>query len=198
MLTGGFQDIGIVKADNLDFTIIKELASRLARIINSTMGTYQHNYLHHAIANNSYRQQHPPKPQVYRLGKWVHIANGSDNAKTMKTWTLLCNGRVMKGTINLPKFALAKQQLYVLRPGKQSNRGTGVFLPRAEAYNQMNGQTKTPRTSCAELSRQQCQQKQQQKLHIHANEQQQERKTKEANVASHEFPDELGLHEWIY
>jgi hypothetical protein len=55
------QDIGIVKADDLDFTIIKELASRLARIINSTMGTYQHNYLHHTIANNSYRQQHPPK-----------------------------------------------------------------------------------------------------------------------------------------
>lgn len=91
MLTGGFQDIGIVKADNLDFTIIKELASRLARIINSTMGTYQHNYLHHAIANNSYRQQH------------------------------LCNGRVMKGDINLPRFALAKQQLTVLRPAKQRN-----------------------------------------------------------------------------
>ena len=139
------------------------------RILNSTMGRYQHHYLRHAIASNSYRQQHPPKPQVYRVEKWGHIANSSDNAKTMKTWTLLCNGRVTKGAINLPRFALAKQQLTVLRPGKQSNRGTGVFLPRTEAYNQMNGQTKTPWTSCAELSRQQCQQKQQQKLHIHAN-----------------------------
>jgi hypothetical protein len=69
MLTGGFQDIGIVKADNLDFTIIKELASRLARIINSTMGTYQHNYLHHAIANNSYRQHPPPKATGLQAGK---------------------------------------------------------------------------------------------------------------------------------
>jgi hypothetical protein len=87
----------------------------------------------------------------------------------MKTWILLCNDRVMKGAINLPRFALAKQQLTVLRPGKQSKRGNVVFLPRAEAYNQMNGQTETPRTSCAKLSRQQCQQKQQQKLHIHGN-----------------------------
>jgi hypothetical protein len=57
----------------------------------------------------------------------------------------------------------------------------------------MNGHTNTPRTSCAELSKQQCQQKQQQRLRIHAN------ALVEANDASHDFLDNLGLlHEWIY
>jgi hypothetical protein len=72
----------------------------------------------------------PPPPQCKQ-----QVYKGSDNTKTMKTWTLLCNDRVMKRAINLPRFALAKQQLTVLRPRKQSKRGTGVFLPRAEAYN---------------------------------------------------------------
>lgn len=202
------QDIGIFEADHLDHTIIEELASRLARILNTSMERYQHHHLHHARAKDSYRQQHPPQPQVYRLERWVHVANGRDNANTMKTSRLLCNGRIMEEAINLPRFALAKQQLTVLQPAKQSNRGTGVFLPRTEAYNQMTRQTKTPRTSTPELkphyNRQQCQQKHLQKLHIHVNasvatNEQKEHKTKEANAASHDCTDEHGLpHEWIY
>lgn len=58
------QDIGIVKADDLDLTITEELASCLARILNSAMKRYQHHYPHHAIANNSYRQKQHPKATV--------------------------------------------------------------------------------------------------------------------------------------
>jgi hypothetical protein len=126
-----FQDLGIVKADDSDLTITRNLP----RVLQES-STAQWRRTSIIITIESYQtirtEKHPPPPppqckqQVYK---------GSDNTKTMKTWTLLCNDRVMKRAINLPRFALAKQQLTVLRPRKQSKRGTGVFLPRAEAYN---------------------------------------------------------------
>ncbi|KAJ1297118.1 hypothetical protein BS78_01G353400 [Paspalum vaginatum] len=203
------QDIGVAKADDPDLTIIEELASHLVGVLNSTMERHKHCHLHHVRANNCYRHQGPPQPQTYRLDRQVHITNGSANAKTMKTWPLLGSDRIMHRAINLPRLALAKQQLVgtALLPGKQS-RGTGVFLPRTDTCNQMTRQAKTPRTSSADLNphynRKQCQQKQQQKLRILANvsgatNELHERKTKEANAASHDCLDELGLpHEWLY
>ncbi|CAL4914412.1 unnamed protein product [Urochloa decumbens] len=226
------QDIGIVKADKLDLTIVEELASRLVRVLGSTRERCQCHYLHYAWAHNTYEHQHPPQPQVYQLDRLVHFTNDNANAQTMKTWSHLGNGRIMDGTINLPRFAQEKQQVVdtVFPSAKQSNRGTGVFLPRTEAYSHMTGQAKTPRTSSVDLKphynrqqckqaraprtssvdlkprykRQQCQQKQQQQFHIHARalateHEQQERKMKEANSASHDCSDELGLpHKWIY
>ncbi|CAL4931004.1 unnamed protein product [Urochloa decumbens] len=167
--TGGFhqrsfQDIGIVKADKLDLTIVEELASRLVKVLSSTRERCQCHHLHYAWAHNTYQHQHPPQPQVYQLDRRVHFTNSNANAQTMKTWSLLGNGRIMDGTINLPIFAQEKQQVVdtVLPSAKQSSRGTGVFLPRTEAYNHMTGQAKTPRTSSVDLkphyNRQQCQQ----------------------------------------
>uniref|UniRef100_K4AMG4 Uncharacterized protein n=1 Tax=Setaria italica TaxID=4555 RepID=K4AMG4_SETIT len=203
-------DIGITKADELDLTIIEELASRLVGVLNSTMERHQRHHLHHDRTSSTYRHQCPPQPQAYRLDRQVHFTNSNSNAQTMKTCQFLGNGRIMDATLNLPRFALAKQQLVdTASPSvKQSSRGTGVFLPHAEAYNHMTGQAKTQRSSSASLkpryNRHQCQQKQQQQLHIHAHalvtaHERQGCKMKEAGAAFHDCRDELGLpHEWIY
>ncbi|KAF8721027.1 hypothetical protein HU200_023439 [Digitaria exilis] len=172
------------------------------------MEEYQHNHLHHARANKTYRHGCPPQPQAYRMDRRVHFAN----AHTTKTWPLLGNGRIMGGAINQPRFALTKQQLVdtVLLSAKPSSRGTGVFLPRTEAYNHMTGRDKTPRIThrtphhTPHYIRQQGQQKEQQQLHMHAHalviaHEKQERKMKEANATSHDCSNELDLpHEWIY
>jgi hypothetical protein len=204
------QDIGVAKADELDLTIIEELASRLVGVLNSAMERHQHHHLHHVRTNSTYRHQCPPQPQAYQLDRRVHFTNGNTNVQTMKICQLLGSGRIMDATLNQPRFALAKQQLVdtALPSVKQSSRGTGVFLPRAEAYNHMTGRAKTQRSSGASLkpryNMHQCQQKQQQQLHIHAHAlvtayEQQGRKVKEAAAAFHDHCDELGLpQEWTY
>jgi hypothetical protein len=206
------KDIGITNSEELHHkAIVNEISWRLATILGDVKRSqFQHSCFSPARAIDCSHHHHRSScPQIYRYDGWGCItANGNTNVLRAKELPCSTSNRRMFGVaIGLPKFVPKPRQRQAIHNApnlmKQGNRGTGFFLPGAEAYHNRKP-LKTGRGS-ANMKKtyycdQQCCQERRQQLNLHSHYAgQQTRKRSDTNSTSYGCHDELSLpHEWIY